>query len=67
MRVTVDATAGIEHFWRVEDVDDSKRTMTVFRYRLDPTTHAYVPTGIDTGTLAVLDPVRVVVDLAELY
>jgi Uma2 family endonuclease len=61
------ATAGIEHFWRLEDVDDTKKTLTVFRYRLDPTTHAYVPAGIDTGTLAVLEPISVVVELADLY
>jgi hypothetical protein len=61
------ASAGIGHFWRIEDVDDTKRTLTVFRYRLDPTTHGYVPAGIDTGTLVVREPVSVVIELADLY
>jgi Uma2 family endonuclease len=61
------ASAGIEHFWRIEDVDDTKRTLTVFRSRLDPTTHVYVPAGIDTGTLAVQEPISVVIDLSDLY
>jgi hypothetical protein len=30
-----------------------QKDRTVFRYRLDPTTRAYVTAGIDTGTLTV--------------
>jgi hypothetical protein len=60
------AASGIEHFWRIENVDDD-RGLTVFRYRLDPTTHMYVPTGIDTGKMTVTDPVNVTVVLADLY
>lgn len=59
------AAAGIEHFWRVED--NAERGLTVFRYRLDPTaTRMYVPTGVDSGTLSVIDPVKLSIDLTEL-
>ncbi|HEY0806109.1 MAG TPA: Uma2 family endonuclease, partial [Pseudonocardiaceae bacterium] len=60
------AAAGIEHFWRVENIDDADHGLTVFRYRLDPMTHTYAPTGIDSGTLTVTDPVKLTVGLADL-
>jgi Uma2 family endonuclease len=60
------AAAGIEHFWRVENVDDTERGLTVFRYRLDPTTRVYASAGVDTGTMTVTDPVKLTVVLADL-
>jgi Uma2 family endonuclease len=57
------AMVGIEHYWRVEETD---RSLTVFRYRLDPTTHVYASAGVDTGTMTVTDPVKLTVDLADL-
>jgi len=58
------AAAGIAHFWRVEF--DDERTLTVFRYRLDPTTRTYASAGISTDKLVVSDPLPVSVDLSEL-
>ena len=57
------AAAGIEHFWRVENVD---AVPTVFRYQLDPTTRSYALAGIDTGVLAAHEPVSLTIDLADL-
>jgi Uma2 family endonuclease len=59
------ATAGINHFWRLE-FDDSERKLTVFRYRLDPMTRTYVPAGVATGKMVISDPFEVSVDLDEL-
>jgi hypothetical protein len=39
----------------------------VFRYRLDPTTRTYVGAGIHTDTMTVTDPVKLTIDLADLY
>ncbi|HEX4225130.1 MAG TPA: Uma2 family endonuclease [Pseudonocardiaceae bacterium] len=58
------AVAGIEHFWRVEQSDDG--ALTVFRYRLDPTTRIYASAGISTDKLTVTDPFSIAVDLADL-
>jgi len=60
------AAAGIGHFWRVENADDAERGLTVYRYRLDPTTRGYASAGVDTGTMAVTDPVELTVVLADL-
>jgi Uma2 family endonuclease len=60
------ARAGIEHFWRVENVTDTNQGLSVFRYRLDLTTRTYALISIDSGTLAVTDPVKLTVDLADL-
>jgi Uma2 family endonuclease len=57
------AAAGIEHFWRIEGVE---RKIIVFRHQLDPTTHVYAQTGIDTETLTVDDPVQLSIKLAGL-
>jgi Uma2 family endonuclease len=59
------AAAGIEHFWRVENYADSAK-LTVFRYRLDPTTRTYASAGADTGLLDVNEPFSLTVTLAEL-
>lgn len=61
------AAAGIPHFWRVEDIDDVTRTMTVFRYRLDPTTGRYAAAGVDSDVLSVRDPIDLTINLAGLY
>jgi hypothetical protein len=61
------AAAGIEHFWRVENVDDAERGLVVFRYCLNPTTRRYASAGIDSGTMAVTDPVELTVVLADLH
>lgn len=58
------AAAGIEHFWRVERAGDDG--LTVFRYRLDPTTRGYASAGISTDKLTVSDPFPISVDLADL-
>jgi Uma2 family endonuclease len=59
------AAAGIEHFWRTE-LDDGEHKVTVFRYRLDPTTRMYASAGMNTGKMVVSDPFEVSVDLDEL-
>ncbi|HEY4021052.1 MAG TPA: Uma2 family endonuclease [Pseudonocardiaceae bacterium] len=58
------AAAGIEHFWRIERPKEGG--LTVFRYRLDPTTRIYASAGISTDKLTVTDPFAISVDLADL-
>ncbi|SEF26459.1 Endonuclease, Uma2 family (restriction endonuclease fold) [Amycolatopsis pretoriensis] len=60
------AGAGIPHFWRVENETDDVRGLTVFCYRLDPTTGVYTSSGAHKGKLAVSDPFDFAVDLADL-
>jgi hypothetical protein len=60
------AAAGIPHLWRMENADDEDRPLTVFRYRLDPTTRTYVGTGADTGKVVITEPFRLAIDLAGL-
>jgi Uma2 family endonuclease len=59
------ATAGIAHYWRVEH-DPSGSNLTVFCYRLDPTTGTYAAAGVHSGTMTVTDPVPVTIDLHSL-
>lgn len=59
------AAAEIEHFWRIE-LDDSERNVTLFRYRLDPTTRTYASAGIDTGKPVIRKPFDVLLNLDEL-
>jgi len=40
--------------------------LTVFRYRLDPTTRAYASAGSHTGRLTVDDPLNISIDLTNL-
>lgn len=40
------ARAGIEHFWRVENLDDDPAALTLLRYRLDAKTGSYVLLGV---------------------
>jgi Uma2 family endonuclease len=58
------AAARIEHYWRVEYRE--RDGLTVFRYRLDPTTRVYASAGISTDKLTVTDPFPISVDLADL-
>ncbi len=60
------AAAGIPHFWRVENTTDDVRGLTVFCYRLDPTTRTYASAGAHKGKFAVSDPLDFAVDLADL-
>ncbi len=60
------AAAGIPQFWRIENTTDDADGLAVFCYRLDATTHSYVPTGAHQGALTVTTPVRVSLDLATL-
>jgi len=59
------AAARIPHYWRVEH-DPAEGALTVFCYRLDPTTGAYASAGVHTGKMTVTDPVSVTIDLASL-
>ena len=59
------AMAGIKHFWRLEATDDV--SLTVFRYRLDPTTRVYTSSGLDSEKLAVAEPFALSIDLDGLY
>ncbi|HVV08607.1 Uma2 family endonuclease [Amycolatopsis sp.] len=51
--------AGIQHFWRLENADDTTAGLTMFRYRLDPTTGTYSSAGVHTGEMTVTDPLAV--------
>jgi Uma2 family endonuclease len=59
------AAAGIANYWRVEH-DPAESRLSVFCYRLDPTTGTYASAGVHSGTLAVTEPVSVAIDLATL-
>ncbi|MBC6448426.1 Uma2 family endonuclease [Actinokineospora sp. HBU206404] len=60
------AASEIPYFWRIESAEMDEKKLTVFRYRLDPTTRTYAVAGVDTGTLLVTDPFDLSVDLADL-
>jgi Uma2 family endonuclease len=59
------AAAGIPHYWRLE-LDTARSALSVFCYRLDPTTASYASAGVHTGKLTVTDPIAITVDLATL-
>jgi Uma2 family endonuclease len=59
------AAAGIRHYWRVEH-DPAESVLSVFCYRLDPTTGTYASAGVHSGKMTVTDPVSVTVDLTVL-
>ncbi|MDA3624481.1 Uma2 family endonuclease [Saccharopolyspora sp. WRP15-2] len=61
------AAAGIEHFWRIESDAQDDRRLTVFRYRLDPTTKLYASAGADVDKLAVSAPVDLTIDFDDLF
>jgi Uma2 family endonuclease len=59
------AAAGIMNYWRIEH-DPAERGLSVFCYRLDPTTGTYASAGIHSGKMTVTDPVSINIDLATL-
>jgi Uma2 family endonuclease len=59
------AVAGIRHYWRVEH-DPAERVLSVFCYRLDPTTGTYASAGVHSGKMTVTDPVSITIDLTTL-
>src|SRR5215472_2216473 len=59
------AAAGIGHYWRVEH-GPADGALSVFCYRLDPTTGAYTSAGVHSGKLTVTEPVIVTIDLTML-
>jgi Uma2 family endonuclease len=59
------AASRIPHYWRVEH-DPAEKILSVFRYRLDPTTGTYASAGVHTGMMTVTDPVAITVDLTTL-
>lgn len=60
------AAAGIPHFWRVESDEADPSALTVFRYRLDPTTGNYASAGVSSGELEISDPFKISADLRGL-
>jgi Uma2 family endonuclease len=60
------ARAGIPHFWRVENTTDDAAGLTVFCYRLDPTTGTYASAGAHTIKMTVTDPFALSVDFTDL-
>ena len=59
------AVAGIGHYWRVEHGARSG-SLSMFCYRLDPTTGSYATAGVHSGTIAVSEPVSLAIDLTAL-
>jgi hypothetical protein len=57
--------AGIPHYWRVEH-DPPEGDLSVFCYRLDPTTGRYASAGVHPGKMTVTDPINVTIDLTTL-
>jgi Uma2 family endonuclease len=60
------ARAGIPHFWRVENTTDDAAGLTVFCYRLDPTTATYASAGAHTIKMTVTDPFVLSVEFTDL-
>ena len=59
------AAAKIASYWRVE-LDPAGGALSVFCYRLDPTTGTYASAGVHSGKLAVSEPVHLSLDLSTL-
>ena len=59
------AAVGIGHYWRVE-ISAPTSGLSVFCYRLDPTTGTYAAAGVHSGLLAVNEPVSLAIDLGSL-
>ena len=59
------AAAGIKHYWRVEH-DPAENVLSVFCYRLDPTTSTYASAGVHSGRMTVTEPVSITIDLITL-
>lgn len=61
------ARAGITHFWRVENGDDTPSGITVFCYRLDPTTGMYASAGVYSTKMSVPHPFPFSVHFDDLF
>lgn len=59
------AAAGIRRYWRVEH-DPAESVLSVFCYRLDPTTSTYASAGAHSGKMTVTEPVSITIDLSTL-
>jgi Uma2 family endonuclease len=59
------AAARIPHYWRVEH-NPADGGLSLYSYRLDPTTGTYASAGIHTGTLAIAEPVAITIALDTL-
>ena len=59
------AASRIPHYWRVEH-DPAGKILSVFCYRLDPTTGTYASAGVHTGKMTVTEPVTITIDLTAL-
>ena len=59
------AASRIPHYWRVEH-DATEQALSVFCYRLDPTTGTYASAGVHTGKMTVTEPVTITIDLTTL-
>jgi Uma2 family endonuclease len=57
------ATAGIAHFWRVENTEGRP---TVYVYELDPATRSYSLTGIHHDLLKLTVPFDIDIDLTQM-
>ncbi|MTD53650.1 Uma2 family endonuclease [Amycolatopsis pithecellobii] len=60
------ARAGIPHFWRVENSNDEPSGISVFCYRLDPTTGTYASAGVFTTKMSLAQPFAFSVHFDEL-
>jgi Uma2 family endonuclease len=59
------AASRVPHYWRVEH-DPAEQALSVFCYRLDPTTGTYASAGVHTAKMTVTEPVTVTIDLTTL-
>ena len=59
------AASRLPHYWRVEH-DPAAAILSVFCYRLDPTTGIYASAGVHTGKMTVTEPVSITIDLTAL-
>ena len=59
------AAARIPQYWRVEH-DPAEQALSVFCYRLDPTTGTYASAGVRAGRMTVTEPVTATIDLTRL-
>jgi Uma2 family endonuclease len=59
------AQARIPHYWRLE-IDPADGGVSVFCYRLDPTTGTYASAGVHSGKLTAAEPFGVTIDLTAL-
>ncbi|WUO60309.1 Uma2 family endonuclease [Streptomyces sp. NBC_00280] len=59
------ATAGVRHFWRVEQ-DADKGLSVVYVYELDPATKSYALTGIFHDRLKLTTPFEIDIDLTAI-